>query len=75
MYQLLGIANFEDRFVIPTTHEEMAQEDPYAFQGQSGFTPGNISSQGATGGREFSLFPTPRKRTYTPQGVVPRKKD
>ncbi|MCU7857764.1 MAG: nitrate reductase subunit beta, partial [Candidatus Thiodiazotropha sp. (ex Lucinoma borealis)] len=73
MYRLLGIANYEDRFVIPTSHEEMAQEDPYAFQGQNGFAPGNISSQGS--GPGVSLFPTPRKRTYTPQGIMPRKKD
>lgn len=75
MYRLLGIANFEDRFVIPTAHEEMAQDDPYAFQGQNGFAPGNISSQGSGGGQGFTLFPTPRKRTYTPQGIISRKKD
>jgi nitrate reductase beta subunit len=76
MYQMLGIANFEDRFVIPTSHEEMMQEDPYAFQGQNGFSPGNISAQAAAGsGKGFSLFPTPRKKTVTPQGIVPRKKD
>ncbi len=74
MYQMLGIANFEDRFVIPISHEEMAQEDPYAFQGQNGFAPGNISSQGSAIGQGFTLFPTPRKRSHTPQGIVPRKK-
>ncbi len=47
MYQMLGIANYGDRFVIPTAHEELVQEDPYAFQGQNGFGPGNTSSQGA----------------------------
>ncbi len=74
MYQMLGIANYEDRFVIPTAHQEMSQEDPYAFQGQNGFAAGNISSQGRDSGQGFTLFPTPRKRTYTPQGVQPRKK-
>ena len=74
MYQMLGIANYEDRFVIPTVHEEMMQEDPYAFQGQNGFGPGNVSSQGREAGKGFTLFPSPRKRTYTPQGIQPRKK-
>ena len=74
MYQMLGIANYEDRFVIPTAHQEMSQEDPYAFQGQIGFSAGNISSQGRDSGQGFTLFPTPRKRTYTPQGIQPRKK-
>jgi nitrate reductase beta subunit len=74
MYQMLGIANYEDRFVIPTAHQEMSQEDPYAFQGQVGFSAGNISSQGRDSGQSFTLFPSPRKRTYTPQGIQPRKK-
>ena len=75
MYQLLGIANYEDRFVIPTAHEEMVQEDPYAFQGQNGFTPGNMSSHGSNAGEKLTLFPTPRKRTYTPPGIQSGKKD
>ncbi len=74
MYQMLGIANYEDRFVIPTAHEEMVQEDPYAFQGQNGFGPGNTSSHGSEAGQGFTLFPSPRKRTHTPQGIQPRKK-
>jgi len=75
MYRYLGIANYEDRFVVPTGHEELAQEDPYAYQGQNGFNPGNVSSQAAAGsGGSFTLFPTPRKKTYTPQEVLERKK-
>lgn len=74
MYKMLGLADYGDRFVIPTAHEEMVQEDPYAFQGQNGFGPGNASSQGSDAGTGFTLFPTPRKRTYTPQGVMPKRK-
>ncbi len=74
MYQMLGIANYGDRFVIPTAHDEMINEDPYAMQGQNGFGPGNTSSQDSEGGKGFTLFPSPRKRTYNPQGVQPRKK-
>ncbi|MCW9021989.1 MAG: nitrate reductase subunit beta [Sedimenticola sp.] len=75
MYQMLGIANYNDRFVIPTANEALAQEDPYAFQGQNGFGPGNTSSQGSDSGEGFTLFPASRKRTYTPQDIQPRKKD
>jgi nitrate reductase beta subunit len=35
------IANYEDRFVIPTSHEELRQEDFHTFQGQNGFTFGD----------------------------------
>ncbi len=74
MYQMLGIANYNDRFVIPTGHEELAHEDPYAFQGQNGFSAGNTSSHGNDGGKGFTLFPTPRKKTHTPPGVQKFKK-
>ncbi len=75
MYELLGIANHEDRFVIPTSHEEVRHDDPYAFQGQNGFSGGNISSHGSEAGEGFTLFPATRKKTYTPQGVQPPKRD
>ncbi len=60
MYRYLAIANYEDRFVIPTGHEEMRLEDFYAFQGQNGFTFGNDSSPGIS---DNSLFPERRKET------------
>jgi nitrate reductase beta subunit len=71
MYRYLAIANYEDRFVIPTSHEEMRQEDPYAFQGQMGFGPGNSSSYGIDSGEGFSLFPTRRTRSEVPISFVP----
>ena len=40
MYQLMAIANYEDRFVIPTSHRE-AQEDALRLRGGCGFTFGN----------------------------------
>ena len=73
MYQLLGIANYEDRFVIPTAHEEMKQEDPYAFQGQNGIAFGNTSAPGGSSG-DFSLFPTRRTSSVTPMEYMPRPK-
>ena len=59
MYRYMAIANYEDRFVIPTSHEELHQEDPYAFQGQNGFSFGN---EGCSISPNASLFPEKRKK-------------
>ena len=40
MYRLMAIANYEDRFVIPTTHREYA-EDAYGLRGECGFSFGD----------------------------------
>jgi nitrate reductase beta subunit len=40
MHRYLAIANYEDRFVIPTSHREQA-EDAYGLRGSCGFTFGN----------------------------------
>ena len=71
MYRYLGIANYEDRFVIPTGHEEYMQEDYYQFQGQNGYTPGNSSSTGISGS---SLFPTRRQRSEIPVEFISAKR-
>jgi len=60
MYRYLAIANYEDRFVIPTSQEETRLEDYHSFQGQNGFTFGNDSSPGIS---QSSLFPERRKET------------
>jgi nitrate reductase beta subunit len=60
MYRYMAIANYEDRFVIPTGHQEFSLEDFYAFQGQNGFSFGNDSSPGISAN---SLFPERRKET------------
>ena len=59
MYRYLAIANYEDRFVIPTSHEELRHDDPYALQGFNGFT----ACKEDCGESEFSLFPEPRKNS------------
>ncbi len=71
MYRYLAIANYEDRFVIPSAHEEWRNADPYAFQGQNGFAPGNVSSHGVSG---FSLFPKRRSDSAVPVEFVPPPK-
>ncbi len=46
MYRIMAIANYEDRFVIPTTHREYA-EDAFDLRGSCGFTLGNPADQKA----------------------------
>lgn len=50
MYRIMAIANFEDRFVIPTTHREYA-EDAFDLKGSCGFSFGNDAAPGLFGGR------------------------
>ncbi|WP_415182478.1 nitrate reductase subunit beta [Phaeovulum sp.] len=52
MYQLMAIANYEDRFVIPTTHREVV-EDAYDLRGGCGFTDSNGCSSGVSPGKLF----------------------
>ena len=68
MYRYLAIANYEDRFVVPTGHQEVTLEDFYGFQGQNGFTFGNDSSPGIS---PNSLFPERRRETVEPRDPVP----
>ncbi|WP_269497078.1 nitrate reductase subunit beta [Castellaniella sp. S9] len=58
MYRYLAIADYEDRFVVPTAHRESA-EDAFDLRGGCGFTFGNGCSDGASGGSLFG--PKPRK--------------
>lgn len=59
MYQVMAIANYEDRFVIPTTHREYA-ENAYDLRGGCGFSFGNGCSEGET---NVSLFGGKQRRT------------
>jgi nitrate reductase beta subunit len=63
MYQIMAIANYEDRFVIPTSHREGA-EDAHDMRGSCGFSFGNQASGGRT---ELGLFgPTRRSAAKNP---------
>jgi nitrate reductase beta subunit len=53
MYRYMAIANYEDRYVIPTTHREYA-ENTFDLRGDCGFSFGNGCSDGASGGNLFS---------------------
>ncbi|MCB1678760.1 MAG: nitrate reductase subunit beta, partial [Halioglobus sp.] len=61
MYRYLAIANYEDRFVIPTGHREMALPDAYAERGGCGFSFGNGCSDGNSKVNMFGGKKTNRK--------------
>ena len=66
MYHVMAIANYEDRFVIPTSHREVT-EDAYDVRGSCGFSFGNGCSGGST---ETDLFGARRTRTVqTPTDI------
>ncbi|MCJ1885616.1 nitrate reductase subunit beta [Pseudomonas sp. LA21] len=52
MYRYLAIANYEDRFVIPTAHREEALSDAFAERSGCGFSFGN----GCSGNSGVNLF-------------------
>jgi nitrate reductase beta subunit len=70
MYRTMAIANYEDRFVIPTTHREYA-ENAYDLRGACGFTFGNGCSDGES---EPSLFGGKKKRTISIRQVAQETK-
>ena len=59
MYHVMAIANYEDRFVIPSTHREYA-ENAFNVRGGCGFSFGNGCSDGVS---NTSLFGAEKKRT------------
>lgn len=61
MYRYLAIANYEDRFVIPSTHREYA-ENAYDLRSSCGFTFGNDCSEGSN---DVSLFGKRKARLPT----------
>jgi len=68
MYRVMAIANYEDRFVIPTTHREEV-EDAQDLRGECGFSFGNGCSGGEStpnlfGGRvKKNKMPKPTEAT------------
>jgi len=53
MYRYLAIANYEDRFVIPSGHREMNVPEAYGEKSGCGFTFGNGCSDGQNGVNMF----------------------
>ena len=65
MYKIMALADYEDRFVIPTTHREQVEE-AYDIKGGCGFTDGNGCSPGISKG---SLFGGSKKPLRMPSEV------
>jgi nitrate reductase beta subunit len=57
MYRTMAIANYEDRFVIPTAHREK-KEDAFDLKGSCGFSFGNGCSDGVS---TTNIFNVPKK--------------
>ena len=66
MYRVMAIANYEDRFVVPSTHREYA-ENTFDMRGGCGFSFGSGCSDGSG---PQSVFGGGRKRTI-PIKVAP----
>ena len=62
MYKIMAIADYEDRFVIPTTHREQI-EDAYDIRSGCGFTDGNGCSTGSID--KGTLFGGKKKKALT----------
>ena len=65
MYKIMALADYEDRFVIPTTHREQV-EDAYDMKGGCGFTDGNGCS---TGTSKASLFGGSKRALKMPEAM------
>ncbi len=70
MYQIMAIANYEDRFVIPTAHKEMVN-DTFEEKNSCGFSFGNDCSQGVT---KESLFGRSKVSPITFHNTLKREK-
>ncbi|MHA6323814.1 nitrate reductase subunit beta [Roseivivax sp. CAU 1753] len=66
MYKIMALADYEDRFVIPTTHREQVEE-AYDLRGGCGFTDTNGCSTGTSKG---SLFGGSKKPLKMPTEVM-----
>jgi len=60
MYKIMALADYEDRFVIPTTHREQVEE-AYDLKGGCGFTDSNGCSTGISKGSLFGGSKKPLK--------------
>ena len=60
MYKIMALADYEDRFVIPTTHREQVEE-AYDLKGGCGFTDSNGCSTGISKGSLFGGKKRPLK--------------
>ncbi|RRW41832.1 nitrate reductase subunit beta [Pseudomonas luteola] len=69
MYRVMAIANYEDRFVIPTSHKEVA-ENAYDQRGIAGFHFGQMTSEGNS---RFMLWGQDTRKTRGERFPLDRK--
>ena len=69
MYRVMAIANYEDRFVIPTAHKEVA-ENAYDQRGIAGFHFGQMTSEGNS---RFMLWGQDTRKTRGERFPLDRK--
>jgi len=62
MYKIMAIADYEDRFVVPSAHRETV-ENAYDLRGGCGFTDGNGCSTGSM--NKGTMFGGKKVRTFT----------
>ena len=66
MYRIMAIADYEERFVIPTNHRELNLEDPYGERSGCGFSFGDgCHTNGVSRGNLFGSK-NPREREHQP---------
>ena len=71
MYQVMAIANYEDRFVIPSSHKELV-ENTFEDKASCGFSFGNGCS---TGTSESSLFGKKKASPIIFHGLRQQRRD
>ena len=64
MYQIMAIANYEDRFSIPTAHRELSTEDAYGERSGCGFSFGDGCNTSGVSTPNLFGSKNPRKRKF-----------
>src|SRR5690606_32177143 len=64
MYQVMAIANYEDRFVIPTNHRELSTDDPWGERSGCGFSFGAGCNTSGVPPTHLFGSKNPRKRKF-----------
>jgi nitrate reductase beta subunit len=65
MYKTLAIANYEDRFVVPTNQRELSSDDPWGDRSGCGFSFGDGCNTTGVSGANLFGSKSPRKRKYS----------
>ncbi len=64
MYRVMAIANYEDRFVVPTGAKEFTEEDAYGARGGCGFSFGDGCGSGGVSKANLFGAKSPTRRAF-----------